>query len=54
MRGMCVAPNIESVKITMIVAFATDILLVLIMLAGLVCMRCSAFATGRLLWNQVC
>jgi hypothetical protein len=42
---------------TMIAAFVTDILLVLIMFRGLVYMGCpisGTFSTGRVLWNQVC
>jgi hypothetical protein len=40
----------------MIVAFVTDILLLIIMLVGLFRLGChtqGSLATGRLLWNQV-
>jgi hypothetical protein len=40
----------------MIGAFATDLLLLIVMLAGLVrlgCHRQGTLATGRFLWNQV-
>jgi len=53
--GSCTTINFQSTKVTMVVAFVTDILLLIIMLAGLFrlgCHRHGSLATGRLLWNQ--
>ncbi|KAF8487275.1 hypothetical protein DFH94DRAFT_20755 [Russula ochroleuca] len=51
----CEPVNIQATKVTMIVAFVTDILLLVIMLVGLFrldCHRHGTLATGRFLWNQ--
>ena len=50
------AVNIEATKVTMIVAFTADILLLIIMLVGLFHRgyhRYGAIDLGRFLWNQV-
>jgi len=53
--GSCTTINFQSTKVTMTVAFVTDILLLIIMLVGLFrlgCHRQGSLATGRFLWNQ--
>jgi len=53
--GTCTPINFQSTKLTMIGAFVTDILLLIVMLAGLFrlgCHRQGSLATGRFLWNQ--
>ena len=52
----CKAKNSRDSKVSMIIAFLTDIFLLIIMLIGLFrldCHRPGALATGRFLWNQV-
>jgi len=52
---ICVVLSIESLKLTLIVTLITNIVLLLIVLAGLLRLRCPGgcpFALGRLLWNQ--
>jgi hypothetical protein len=54
--GACDTYNIQTTKVTMIVAFVSDILLLIIMLIGLFrddYHRSDAFGWGRLLWKQV-
>ena len=54
--GGCDTYNIQATKTTMIVAFVSDILLLIIMLVGLFrddYHRSDAFGWGRLLWKQV-
>ncbi|KAH9991868.1 hypothetical protein BJV77DRAFT_471102 [Russula vinacea] len=53
--GPCVALNIQATKLTMIVAFISDILLLIMMLRGLFLRgyhQRSALYTGRFLWSQ--
>jgi len=53
--GSCETPNFEATKVTMIIAFATDVLLLIIMLVGLFrlgCHRHGPMVMGRFLWNQ--
>ena len=48
--------NFDSTKFTVVTALITDVLLLLIMLIGLLCMRIKAGGTlslGRILWKQV-
>jgi hypothetical protein len=52
----CVTSNLESIRLSTIVALVTDIILLSIMLIGLFRMRRhggGALALGRLLWSQV-
>jgi len=52
----CVVTNLESIRLSTIVALVTDIILLSIMLIGLSRMRRhggGTMALGRLLWNQV-
>ena len=52
----CVAHNLQSIRLSTIVALVTDIILLSIMLIGLSRMRRHGGGTmtlGRLLWNQV-
>src|SRR5882672_12144725 len=52
----CVLHSIESFELTLIATLITDIALLLIVLVGLLRLRCPggcSFALGRLLWNQV-
>jgi hypothetical protein len=52
----CVASNLESIRLSTIVALVTDIVLLTIMLIGLARMRRhggGTMALGRLLWKQV-
>jgi len=54
--GACVMARVDSIKLSTIVALATDIGLILIMLLGLFRLRRRGggiMALGRLLWNQV-
>ncbi|KAH9988691.1 hypothetical protein BJV77DRAFT_729994 [Russula vinacea] len=51
----CHPLNVQDFKVSMIIAFLTDIFLLIIMLVGLFrldCHRPGALATGRFLWNQ--
>jgi len=51
----CVVLNIQSTKVNILVTLVADILLLLIMLVGLLRLRChehGAFSMGRLLWRQ--
>ncbi|KAH9979629.1 hypothetical protein BJV74DRAFT_125045 [Russula compacta] len=53
--GGCNTYNIQTTKVTIIVAFVSDILLLIIMLVGLFLRdyhRSDAFGWGRLLWKQ--
>ena len=55
--GGCNTYNIQTTKVTVIIAFVSDVLLLIIMLVGLFkhdYHRHDAFAWGRLLWKQVC
>ena len=54
--GGCNTYNIQSTKVTIIVAFVSDVLLLIIMLVGLFrddYHRSDALGWGRLLWKQV-
>ncbi|KAF8466572.1 hypothetical protein DFH94DRAFT_857436 [Russula ochroleuca] len=51
----CTPLNFQDTKVTMIIAFLTDVFLLIIMLVGLFrldCHRRGAVATGHFLWNQ--
>ena len=53
--GACIVLNIQSAKLNILITLVADILLLLIMLIGLLRLRChehGAFSTGRLLWKQ--
>ncbi|KAF8487259.1 hypothetical protein DFH94DRAFT_19907 [Russula ochroleuca] len=53
--GPCVMINLQAIIVTNIIAFLTDVFLLIIMLVGLFrldCHRPGALATGRFLWNQ--
>ncbi|KAH9988698.1 hypothetical protein BJV77DRAFT_1069946 [Russula vinacea] len=53
--GPCEMINVQATRVTMIIAFLTDVFLLIIMLIGLFrldCHRPGALATGRFLWNQ--
>jgi hypothetical protein len=51
----CVITNIQSCKASLIILLASDIALLLVMLAGLLRLRRrgGSLALGRLLWKQV-
>jgi hypothetical protein len=52
----CAMVKIESIKLSVIAAFVSDSILLLIMLLGLVRLRLhrgGTFALGRLMWKQV-
>ncbi|KAH9956515.1 hypothetical protein BC827DRAFT_751872 [Russula dissimulans] len=54
-QDTCAVTNIESAKLNIIAILVTDILLLIIMLIGLLRLRCNehgAFSMGRLLWRQ--
>lgn len=54
-RG-CIVVNTESTKLNIIVTLIADVILLLIMLAGLFRMRrygCGKFGLGHLMWIQV-
>jgi hypothetical protein len=56
LKNACVVLNIENCKNSLIVLFAADVVLLLIMLAGLLRLRRHGGGTldiGRLLWKQV-
>ncbi|KAI9450283.1 hypothetical protein F5148DRAFT_1243688 [Russula earlei] len=53
--AVCKPLNVQDTKLTMVVTFVTDVILVVIMLVGLSrdgCYRRRAFGLGRLLWDQ--
>jgi hypothetical protein len=52
----CSNPNVVTNKPTLISMLVTDLVLLVTMLIGLLCLRCHGagrFALGRLLWKQV-
>jgi hypothetical protein len=52
----CVAPNIEVTLINIVSTLGIDIVLLIMMLAGMVPVRCHGggmFSLSRLLWKQV-
>lgn len=55
-QSVCIFLNTESSKKTVIVAFVSDVVLLLTMLVGLLRMRLQGnmFDLRQLLWNQVC
>jgi hypothetical protein len=56
LEGTCAVTDVETSQPSLIALFATDFLLLLIMLAGLLRLRRSggdSFELGRLLWKQV-
>ena len=56
MKRVCVVTNIQSCKSSLIVLLGADVVLLLIMLAGLLRLRRhggGSLAIGRLLWKQV-
>ena len=54
MLNSCVITNVDTSKISVVSLFVTDILLLLIMLAGLLRHRKSgSLELGRFLWKQV-
>jgi len=52
----CTTLNVEVTKMAIIASFATDFVMLIIMVAGLLCLgyhRESSLALGRFMWNQV-